>query len=205
VIKSTYENRPEYSDYVTYFGEFWNNTDKPVEWVKAYFTFYDSEGQVIGIEETTNSWIGFDSGARICWKLWVRKSWGKPVLYYKEYDVVQFSDIPHNVGIQNTRLITDESDFKVIGEIMNGGPYPISGMKFSTTLYNAQERVVGCDPYVFPIPDPLPVGQVAIFEASSFYDADRENAVGYSVYGNFYLDIQSLRTSKEQPVVTLGK
>ena len=30
VIRSPYENRPEYSDYVTYFGEFWNNTGKDI-------------------------------------------------------------------------------------------------------------------------------------------------------------------------------
>jgi hypothetical protein len=201
VIKSPYENRPEYSDYVTYFGEFLNNTDEPIWWVEVYFAFYDSEGLVIGIEDTTNSRIGFSPGHRICWKMWVRKSWGEPVLHHKEYDVIQFSDTPQDVRIQNTRLITDESDFKVIGELFNGGPYPIKNMRNSVTLYNPQVQVVGCDPYVYPIPDPLPVGQVAIFEADSFYDADRENAVGYSIYGNYQLDITSLSTSDERPVV----
>jgi hypothetical protein len=60
---------------------------------------------------------------------------------------------------------------------------------------------VGCDPYVSAIPDPLPVGQVAIFQADSFYDADRENAVGYSIYGNYALDIPSLSTSEERLAV----
>jgi hypothetical protein len=64
---------------------------------------------------------------------------------------------------------------------------------------------VGCDPYVSAIPDPLPVGQVAIFQADSFYDADRENAVGYSIYGNYALDIPSLSTSEERLAVALGK
>jgi len=205
IIKSPYENHPEYSDYITYFGEFWNNTGKPVRRVKAYFSFYDSEDQLIGIEETTNSSIGFRSGWRICWKLTVNRSWGEPVLHYKEYDVTQFTDIPQITEIQNTRLITEEADFKVIGEIMNGGPYPIFNMRISTTLYNAQEQVVGCDPYVYAIPDPLPVGLVAIFEADSFYDADRENADGYSIVLNSYLDTRSLRTPQGQPVIVLGK
>lgn len=203
IIKSSYEDRPEFSNYVTYFGEFWNNTDQPIERVTAYFTFYDSTGQVIGIEDTTNSLMTFNSGVRICWKLWVRKSWGEPVLHSKEYEVGQFSGTPHSVRIQNTRLITDEFDFKVIGEIMNGGPDPIRNMRISTTLYNSQRQVVGCDPYAFPQPDPLPIGNIAIFEADSFYDADQKNAISYYVYMNFYRDVSSIATFIQPPTAIL--
>lgn len=185
VTISPYENRPEFSNYVTYFGEFINNTGQPVMWVDADFAFYDSGGQVIGIDDTLNSSMTFAHGDRICWSLWVRKSWGPPVLHSKEYYLTQFANTAHNVVIQNTRLITDPLDFKVIGEFYNGGPNTIYSMRVTTTLHNSEGEVVGCDPFNWPSPDPLSVGGTAIFEATSFYDADKENVTNYSWYANF--------------------
>lgn len=197
VTISPYENRPEFSNYVTYFGEFINNTGQPVRFVDADFAFYDSNGQIVGIDDTLNSSMTFGHGGRICWSLWVLKSWGKPVLHSKQYSFGQFANTAHDVVIQNTRLITDPLDFKVIGEFYNGGPRSIYSMRVTVTLHNDQGDIVGCDPFNWPSPDPLNVGGIAIFEATSFYNADKDNATNYSWWANFFMS-RSLGSSRPQ-------